>query len=106
MLDLLSLLPVVGFTVQPGDRWVLETGRLYIITVEVFDKSSNKVHLSDVSTWPTGEAGSYSRANVQRTSPKQQGYPHRKTEKGSSIPYWHPWVCETLSWGPGEPQTL
>ncbi|XP_003463919.2 nuclear pore membrane glycoprotein 210 isoform X2 [Cavia porcellus] len=37
----------LGFTVQPGDRWVLETGRLYIITVEVFDKSSNKVHLSD-----------------------------------------------------------
>ncbi|XP_062969977.1 nuclear pore membrane glycoprotein 210 [Cynocephalus volans] len=35
------------FTVHPGDRWVLETGRLYEITVEVFDKSSNKVYLSD-----------------------------------------------------------
>ncbi|XP_045407447.1 nuclear pore membrane glycoprotein 210 isoform X2 [Lemur catta] len=37
----------LGFTVHPGDRWVLETGRLYEITIEVFDKSSNKVYLSD-----------------------------------------------------------
>ncbi|NXW97082.1 PO210 protein, partial [Larus smithsonianus] len=37
----------VGFTVHPGDRWVLETGRLYEITIEVYDKSSNKVYLSD-----------------------------------------------------------
>ncbi|NWR58588.1 PO210 protein, partial [Bucorvus abyssinicus] len=37
----------LGFTVHPGDRWVLETGRLYEITVEVYDKSSNKVYLSD-----------------------------------------------------------
>ncbi|KAF2976400.1 hypothetical protein EK904_003634 [Melospiza melodia maxima] len=35
------------FTVHPGDRWVLETGRLYEITVDVYDKSSNKVYLSD-----------------------------------------------------------
>lgn len=39
----------VGFAVQPGDRWVLETGRLYEITIEVLDKSGNKVYLSDVS---------------------------------------------------------
>lgn len=39
----------VGFTVHPGDRWVLETGRLYEITIEVLDKSGNKVYLSDVS---------------------------------------------------------
>lgn len=38
-----------GFTVHPGDRWVLETGRLYEITIDVYDKSSNKVYLSDVS---------------------------------------------------------
>lgn len=38
-----------GFTVQPGDRWVLETGRLYEITIEVLDKTGNKVYLSDVS---------------------------------------------------------
>ncbi|NWS42125.1 PO210 protein, partial [Probosciger aterrimus] len=37
----------LGFTIQPCDRWVLETGRLYEITIEVFDKSSNKVYLSD-----------------------------------------------------------
>uniref|UniRef100_A0A8C3NWH2 Nucleoporin 210 n=1 Tax=Cyanoderma ruficeps TaxID=181631 RepID=A0A8C3NWH2_9PASS len=36
-----------GFTVHPGDRWVLETGRLYEITIDVYDKSSNKVYLSD-----------------------------------------------------------
>eukprot|EP00069_Balaena_mysticetus_P010746 bmy_20809T0 len=37
----------LGFTVYPGGRWVLETGRLYEITVEVLDKSGNKVYLSD-----------------------------------------------------------
>ncbi|KAL4669993.1 hypothetical protein H8959_008547, partial [Pygathrix nigripes] len=40
-------LPVSGFTVHPGDRWVLETGRLYEVTIEVFDKFSNRVYLSD-----------------------------------------------------------
>ncbi|KAJ7410211.1 nuclear pore membrane glycoprotein 210 [Willisornis vidua] len=35
------------FSVHPGDRWVLETGRLYEITIDVYDKSSNKVYLSD-----------------------------------------------------------
>ncbi|XP_036893348.1 nuclear pore membrane glycoprotein 210 [Sturnira hondurensis] len=37
----------LGFTVHPGDRWVLETGRLYEITLEVLDKSGNKVYPSD-----------------------------------------------------------
>ncbi|XP_052575710.1 nuclear pore membrane glycoprotein 210 [Peromyscus californicus insignis] len=37
----------LGFTVHPGDRWVLETGRLYAVTIEVFDRSSNKVYPSD-----------------------------------------------------------
>ncbi|KAM3914823.1 nuclear pore membrane glycoprotein 210 [Leptodactylus fuscus] len=37
----------LGFTVQPGDRWVLETGRYYEVTIDVYDKSSNKVYLSD-----------------------------------------------------------
>lgn len=48
----LSALPLVcfiGFTVCPGDRWVLEIGRLYEITIEVLDKSGNKVYPSDVS---------------------------------------------------------
>ncbi|XP_066051848.1 nuclear pore membrane glycoprotein 210 isoform X2 [Chamaea fasciata] len=37
----------LGFTVHPGVRWVLETGRLYEITIDVYGKSSNKVYLSD-----------------------------------------------------------
>uniref|UniRef100_A0A8C2RM02 BIG2 domain-containing protein n=1 Tax=Capra hircus TaxID=9925 RepID=A0A8C2RM02_CAPHI len=37
----------LGFTVQPGDRWSLEVGQVYIITVEVFDESSTKVYISD-----------------------------------------------------------
>ncbi|XP_067823987.1 nuclear pore membrane glycoprotein 210-like [Heptranchias perlo] len=37
----------LGFSVLPGDRWVLEVGRKYEFTVEVYDKSSNKVYLSD-----------------------------------------------------------
>uniref|UniRef100_A0A4W3J8U5 Nucleoporin 210 like n=1 Tax=Callorhinchus milii TaxID=7868 RepID=A0A4W3J8U5_CALMI len=36
-----------GFSVLPGDRWVLEMERKYEITVEVYDKKSNKVYLSD-----------------------------------------------------------
>ncbi|XP_060793096.1 nuclear pore membrane glycoprotein 210 [Neoarius graeffei] len=35
------------FKINPGERWVLETGRTYEIFIEVFDKSSNKIHLSD-----------------------------------------------------------
>ncbi|XP_020847355.1 nuclear pore membrane glycoprotein 210-like [Phascolarctos cinereus] len=37
----------LGFTVQPGDRWSLEVGQTYVITVEVYDKSSTKVYVSD-----------------------------------------------------------
>ncbi|KAM6168236.1 nuclear pore membrane glycoprotein 210-like [Erethizon dorsatum] len=37
----------LGFTVSPGDRWSLEVGRIYAIVVEVFDKSSTKVYVSD-----------------------------------------------------------
>ncbi|XP_036388992.1 nuclear pore membrane glycoprotein 210 isoform X2 [Megalops cyprinoides] len=37
----------LGFKIQPGDRWTLETSRVYEITIEVFDKSSNRVYLSD-----------------------------------------------------------
>ncbi|XP_078517577.1 nuclear pore membrane glycoprotein 210 [Lissotriton helveticus] len=37
----------LGFSVHPGDRWVLETGRIYDITIDVYDKSSNKVYLSE-----------------------------------------------------------
>ncbi|XP_074836605.1 nuclear pore membrane glycoprotein 210-like isoform X2 [Carettochelys insculpta] len=37
----------LGFTVQPGNRWVLEVKRAYTVTVEVYDKASTKVYLSD-----------------------------------------------------------
>ncbi|KAM3871773.1 nuclear pore membrane glycoprotein 210 [Diretmus argenteus] len=37
----------LGFKIHPGDSWVLETGRVYDIAIEVFDKSSNKIYLSD-----------------------------------------------------------
>nr|KAF6316354.1 nucleoporin 210 like [Pipistrellus kuhlii] len=37
----------LGFTVQPGGRWSLEVGQVYVITVEVFDKSNTKVYISD-----------------------------------------------------------
>uniref|UniRef100_A0AAR2LXC3 BIG2 domain-containing protein n=1 Tax=Pygocentrus nattereri TaxID=42514 RepID=A0AAR2LXC3_PYGNA len=35
------------FKINPGDHWILETKRIYEIFIEVFDKSSNKIHLSD-----------------------------------------------------------
>ncbi|XP_053281143.1 nuclear pore membrane glycoprotein 210 isoform X2 [Pleuronectes platessa] len=37
----------LGFKIHPGDSWVLETGRIYDISIEVFDKSGNKIYLSD-----------------------------------------------------------
>ncbi|XP_067395378.1 nuclear pore membrane glycoprotein 210-like [Emydura macquarii macquarii] len=37
----------IGFTVYPGDRWVLEVKQTYTVTVEVYDKASTKVYLSD-----------------------------------------------------------
>ncbi|XP_048214051.1 nuclear pore membrane glycoprotein 210-like [Perognathus longimembris pacificus] len=37
----------LGFTIYPGDRWSLEVEQVYVITVEVFDKSSTKVYISD-----------------------------------------------------------
>lgn len=39
----------VGFKIFPGDSWVLEKGRVYDVLIEVFDKSGNKVYVSDVS---------------------------------------------------------
>lgn len=38
-----------AFKIHPGESWVLETGRVYGITIEVFDKSGRKIYLSDVS---------------------------------------------------------
>lgn len=37
----------LGFNIRPGDSWVLEAGREYDIHIEVFDKTGNKIYLSD-----------------------------------------------------------
>ncbi|XP_030623640.1 nuclear pore membrane glycoprotein 210 [Chanos chanos] len=37
----------LGFKILPGNRWVIETGRTYEIFIEVFDKTSNRIYLSD-----------------------------------------------------------
>ncbi|XP_061591816.1 nuclear pore membrane glycoprotein 210 [Cololabis saira] len=37
----------LGFKIHPGDSWVLETGRVYDIHIEVFDKSGNKIYPSN-----------------------------------------------------------
>jgi len=39
----------IGFTVMPGRKWVLESGRKYEITIELYDQDSHKMHLSRVS---------------------------------------------------------
>ncbi|XP_041094848.1 nuclear pore membrane glycoprotein 210-like isoform X2 [Polyodon spathula] len=33
--------------VHPGEHWVLETGRRYEVTVQVYDIAGNRIHLSD-----------------------------------------------------------
>ncbi|XP_061114891.1 nuclear pore membrane glycoprotein 210 [Conger conger] len=37
----------LGFKIQPGDRWALQTDRVYEVTVLVFDQSGNRVHVDD-----------------------------------------------------------
>uniref|UniRef100_A0A8C5CHL2 Nucleoporin 210 n=1 Tax=Gadus morhua TaxID=8049 RepID=A0A8C5CHL2_GADMO len=68
----------LGFKIHPGESWVLETGRVYDIVVEVYDKSGNKIYLSDnvrIETVFPGEYfevvesslnGSYHRIKAQR----------------------------------------
>ena len=38
-----------GFAISPGNIWVLETGREYIIHVEIFDFKKHKILITDVS---------------------------------------------------------
>ncbi|XP_071332766.1 nuclear pore membrane glycoprotein 210 isoform X1 [Trachinotus anak] len=49
----------LGFKIHPGDSWVLETGRAYDVFIEVFDKSGNKIHLSDNVRISTGFPAEY-----------------------------------------------
>lgn len=54
---------------------MLETGRLYEVTIEVLDKSGNKVYLSDVSACRGSQRG-FSEGYVSLSgTPKLQG-PH------------------------------
>ena len=39
---------ITGFTVSPGNKWILESGRTYEIGVEVFDRDRHRIHLSEV----------------------------------------------------------
>uniref|UniRef100_A0A8C4M7Z0 Nucleoporin 210 n=1 Tax=Equus asinus asinus TaxID=83772 RepID=A0A8C4M7Z0_EQUAS len=78
----------LGFTVHPGDRWVLETGRLYEITIEVLDKSGNKVYLSDVSarlgSWWGGEVGCACRSScLTRCVKPREGWGRGLTDDAS-----------------------
>ncbi|XP_071512100.1 nuclear pore membrane glycoprotein 210-like [Diadema antillarum] len=38
----------LGFVIVPGENWVLETGRYYEITIDVYDRDSNKMFPSDI----------------------------------------------------------
>lgn len=54
---------------------MLETGRLYEVTVEVLDKSGNRVYLSDVSPLPAwlGVQGYFSWSRCLKSCLKSQG---------------------------------
>ncbi|XP_035513048.1 nuclear pore membrane glycoprotein 210 isoform X2 [Morone saxatilis] len=49
----------LAFKIRPGESWVLETGRVYDILIEVFDKSGNKIYLSDNVRIDTGFPAEY-----------------------------------------------
>ncbi|KAE8293658.1 Nuclear pore membrane glycoprotein 210 [Larimichthys crocea] len=49
----------LAFKIRPGESWVLETGRVYNIQIEVFDKSGNKIYLSDNVRIDTGFPSEY-----------------------------------------------
>ncbi|TKS77795.1 Nuclear pore membrane glycoprotein 210 [Collichthys lucidus] len=60
-MQLTSVLSVIclAFKIRPGESWVLETGRVYDIQIEVFDKSGNKIYLSDNVRIDTGFPSEY-----------------------------------------------
>ncbi|XP_067096636.1 nuclear pore membrane glycoprotein 210 isoform X1 [Osmerus mordax] len=49
----------LGFKIYPGESWVLETGHVYEVLLEVFDKSSNKIYISDNMRIDTAFPGEY-----------------------------------------------
>ncbi len=43
------ILPSPGFSIAPGNNWMLEVGRDYAITVNVFNKMNHKIIITEVS---------------------------------------------------------
>lgn len=39
----------VGFSIVPGNSWVLEAGREYAITVHVYDKLNHRIIVTEVT---------------------------------------------------------
>ena len=48
----ISKLLFIGFSIFPGNNWVLEAGREYAITVSVYDKLNHKIIVTEVSWNP------------------------------------------------------
>ena len=46
---IISKLLFIGFSIFPGNNWVLEAGREYAITVSVYDKLNHKIIVTEVS---------------------------------------------------------
>ena len=38
-----------GFSVHPGNNWVLEVNKDYTVTVNIFDKNNRKIYIAEVS---------------------------------------------------------
>ena len=43
---------VIGFAVHPGKLWILQTGKMYEMHVQVFDEENNRIRVDDVSDFP------------------------------------------------------
>ncbi len=47
------IIPSPGFFITPSNNWMLEVGRDYTITVNVFDKMNHKIIITEVSPTQT-----------------------------------------------------
>jgi len=39
----------LGFSIVADSNWVLEVGREYAVTVQLYDKDNHKIHMTEVS---------------------------------------------------------
>lgn len=39
----------LGFSIVPDSNWILEVGKEYAVSVQLFDKDGHKIYMSDVS---------------------------------------------------------